>query len=189
MQHRRLWPVLLAVLLIVMAVSPAFAQDDGTDDAFLSADASTIIPGRYIVAFKDGAGVAAVDAAIAEAQVAAAATEGSGAVEVHYRYESALLGFAASMPASSLEALKKNPNVVIIEPDQVITLSATQSPATWGLDRIDQRNLPLNNSYSYANTGAGVKAYIIDTGILFSHSEFGSRAVSGYDAVDGGTGR
>lgn len=187
MQHKRLWPVLLVVLLVLAAVSPAFAQDDGTDDLSLSADTSTIIPGRYIVVFADGADTAAVDAAIAEAQLAAAATEGSGAVDVHYRYESALVGFAASMPASSLEALKKNPNVAYIEPDQIVSISATQSPVTWGLDRIDQRTLPLSNSYTYNLTGAGVRAYIIDTGIRFSHSDFGGRAVTGYDAVDGGS--
>jgi subtilisin family serine protease len=185
MQHRILWPVLLVVLLVLAAVSPALAQDDGANDVFLSADASTIIPGRYIVVLKDGADGAAVDAAIAEAQLAAAAIEGSGAVDVHYRYEAALLGFAASMPASSLDALRKNPNVAIIEPDQVITLSATQSPVTWGLDRIDQPNLPLSNSFTYNNTGAGVTAYIIDTGILYGHNEFGSRASFGYDAFGG----
>lgn len=187
MQHRRLWPVLLVVLLALAAVSPVLAQDDGTNDLASSADVALVIPDRYIVVFADGVDAATVDGAIAEAQVAAAATEGAGAVDVHYRYDSALVGFAATMPASSLEALKKNPSVAYIEPDQIVTLSATQSPVTWGLDRIDQRNLPLNNAYSYTNTGAGVKAYIIDTGILFSHSEFGGRAISGYDAVDGGT--
>jgi subtilisin family serine protease len=63
----------------------------------------------------------------------------------------------------------------------------TQTGATWGLDRIDQRNRPLSGTFTYTNTGAGVKAYVIDTGIRFSHSQFGGRAVSGYDAVDGGS--
>jgi subtilisin family serine protease len=187
MQHSRLWPVFLAVLLILMAVSPALAQDDGTTDLAASADVATIIPDRYIVVFTDGADALTVDAAIVEAQMAAAASEGSGAVDVHYRYESALMGFAATMPASALEALKKNPSVAIIEPDQIVSISATQSPVTWGLDRIDQRDLPLNNSYTYNATGAGVRAYIIDTGIRFTHNDFGGRAVTGYDAVDGGS--
>ncbi len=145
MQHKRLWPVLLVLVLVFSVISPAFAQDDGPVDLAPSAEIAAAIPGRYIVVFKDDVPAAAVDAAIAEAEVAAAAESldaagGRQALELHYRYESALLGFAASMPASSLQALQKNPNVAYIEPDQVITLSATQSPATWGLDRIDQRN-------------------------------------------------
>lgn len=190
MQHKRLWPVLLVLVLVLSVISPAFAQDDGPVDLAPSAEVATVIPGRYIVVFKDDVAVAAVDAAIAEAEGAAAAESldaagGRQTLELHYRYESALLGFAASMPASSLQALQKNPNVAYIEPDQVITLSATQSPATWGLDRIDQRNLPLSNSYTYNNTGAGVTAYIIDTGILYGHNEFGGRASFGYDAFGG----
>ena len=63
------------------------------------------------------------------------------------------------------------------------------NPPSWGLDRIDQRNLPLDNSYTYPNTASTCNVYIIDTGIRFSHNDFGGRAVSGYDAVDGGYGR
>src|SRR5262249_20633392 len=66
------------------------------------------------------------------------------------------------------------------------TADAIESPVTWGLDRIDQRNRPLSNSFAYTDTGAGVTAYIIDTGIRFTHSEFGGRATTGYDAVTSG---
>ena len=62
--------------------------------------------------------------------------------------------------------------------------SATQTPATWGLDRIDQNFLPLSNSFTYANTGHGVTAYIIGSGIRRTHSEFGGRATSGTDTID-----
>ncbi len=189
MLHKRLWFALLVVVLVLSVVSPAFAQDDGAADLAAGADVAVTIPDRYIVVFADGTDLAAVDAALMDAAAAAASSlDAAGnpqTLSLHYRYDAALVGFAASMPASSLEVLKKNPNVVNIEADQVITLSATQSPVTWGLDRIDQRNLPLSNSYTYNNTGAGVTAYIVDTGILFGHTEFGGRASFGYDAFGG----
>src|SRR4029077_17264650 len=70
---------------------------------------------------------------------------------------------------------------------QGVEMMTTQTGATWGLDRIDQRNRPLSGSFTYFATGAGVSAYVIDTGIRFNHTQFGGRAVSGFDAVDGGT--
>src|SRR5829696_8959073 len=91
--------------------------------------------------------------------------------------------------ASAAEAvtLAGAPGVAAVEADAVVTTQVTQSNAPWGLDRIDQRNRPLSTTYSYARTGAGVRAYVIDTGIRFGHSDFGGRAVTGYDAVDGGS--
>ncbi|HZG43267.1 MAG TPA: S8 family peptidase, partial [Longimicrobium sp.] len=89
--------------------------------------------------------------------------------------------------AGQLNALRNNPNVDYIEQDARVQATATQSNATWGLDRVDQRALPLSGTYTYTPTGAGVNVYIIDTGIRLSHGDFGGRAVSGYDAVDGGS--
>jgi aqualysin 1 len=105
---------------------------------------------------------------------------------VGHTYTDALTGFSANLPAAAVEALRHNPSVAWIEADQRVHVTNAQTNATWGLDRIDQRDLPLNGAFTYNATGSGVKAYIIDTGIRFSHSQFGGRAISGYDAIDGG---
>ena len=106
-------------------------------------------------------------------------------VTPHQVWKDALKGYAARMPPAKAAAIAARPDVEYVEPDGIATITATQSPATWGLDRIDQRNLPLSNSYSYNATGAGVKAYIIDTGIRKTHLQFGGRAIDGFDAIDG----
>jgi subtilisin family serine protease len=109
---------------------------------------------------------------------------------VSFVYESALQGYAVKMNQSQLAGLSRNPNIAAIEADQVVTLNSTetQTGATWGLDRIDQVDRPLNGSYSYVANGLGIRAYIIDTGIRPSHSEFGGRVVSGYTAILDGNG-
>jgi subtilisin family serine protease len=100
-------------------------------------------------------------------------------------FEHALRGFSARMTAARAAALAADPRVDYVEEDGEVRLDATETDATWGIDRIDQRTLPLDTTYSYANTGHGVTAYIIDTGIRFSHSEFGGRATSGFNASGG----
>ncbi|QXG75726.1 S8 family peptidase [Modestobacter sp. L9-4] len=107
--------------------------------------------------------------------------------EVDHVYTAALTGFAVTLPTSVAGRLSTLPGVASVEQDRPVQLAATQTSATWGLDRLDQRALPLSGSFSYAATGAGVTAYVIDTGIRFGHSDLGGRAVSGYDAVDGGS--
>jgi subtilisin family serine protease len=91
------------------------------------------------------------------------------------------------MTAARAAALAADPRVDYVEENGTVRLVATEVDATWGIDRIDQRALPLSTTFSYTSTGSGVTAYIIDTGIRFSHSEFGGRATSGFDAVNGGS--
>ncbi len=105
---------------------------------------------------------------------------------IGFVYEHAINGFSFRGSQAAASALGRNPNVLTVEPNAEVWLDATQSPATWGLDRIDQPSLPLSNSYTYTSTGAGVTAYVIDSGIRFSHNEFGGRAVRGADFVGDG---
>lgn len=115
-------------------------------------------------------------------------------VRPDFVYTHALNGFAGAISDAARQGLLRDNRVVRVEPDGIATIVETETNATWGLDRVDQRALPLDATYTYNNSGTGVRAYIIDTGLRFDHSEFGpfdpalgGRAVSGFDAVDGGS--
>ncbi|MGW3724042.1 S8 family peptidase [Streptomyces sp. NPDC000851] len=101
-------------------------------------------------------------------------------------YKKALNGYAIEASETEAKRLAADPAVASVVQNRTFTVAATQpSPPSWGLDRIDQRNLPLNSSYTYPDSaGQGVTAYVIDTGVRITHSDFGGRASYGYDAVD-----
>lgn len=102
-------------------------------------------------------------------------------------YQYVLKGFSATLSPAAVEALRNNPRVAYIEQDQQVGIETTQTSAlSWGLDRIDQTSLPLDNTYYYNYDGSTIDAYIFDTGILLSHQDFGGRAVTGFDAVTTG---
>jgi subtilisin family serine protease len=112
-----------------------------------------------------------------------AATNSSNKIGVVFSH--AIQGFSATLTAESVAYLKLQPEIEYIEPDQIITANATQTPTpSWGLDRIDQLALPLNNSYNYSEDGSGVHAYIIDSGLRSTHNDFAGRVGDGYDFVD-----
>lgn len=143
----------------------------------VSAKAERTIPGEYIVVFKDD---------VSDVSDAATRKINKHGGTKRFTYSRALKGFAAKLSDQAVEALRSDADVAYVEQDQVMSLSVVQTGATWGLDRVDQRDLPLSTTYEYNADGTGVKVYIIDTGIRFDHAEFSGRASSGFDAVDGG---
>lgn len=135
------------------------------------------IPHQYIVVFKPGT----PSPKEKEREIA----RQNGAT-VKFSYGAALHGFAAIIPEHRLDNVMAHPNVQYVEQDRVVGPEDVQSPATWGIDRIDQRDLPLSSSYNDFNEGAGVHAYIIDTGVRADHAEFTGRMGHGYDVITSG---
>lgn len=136
------------------------------------------VPGRYIVVFKENASIDV------DAESNRLNREHGGNLEFVYKHT--IKGFAVSnLPEKAIEAIKRNPNVAYVEQDQEVNAIAIQNPTpSWGLDRIDQLSLPLDQSYTYTNGGLGVKAYIIDTGIKLDHTDFTGRVFKGIDVID-----
>ena len=140
------------------------------------------IPGQYIVVFREDS---LALSAQSSSQIGLAMASSLGASMLH-GYDHALHGFAAKMTARNVAALLSDPRVAYIAEDGEVQLEAVQAGAPWGLDRVDQRNLPLGGSYVYNATGQGVHAYVIDTGMRLTHSQYAGRVGNGFDAVTAG---
>ena len=178
---KRINPLSAAIgvsLLCAMAV-PAIAGEFRT--------AKHPVDGQYIVVLKDSAATLAGESNRA-ARVPAVASQIATTHRANLvrSFDRVLRGFVVKADDAALARLLADPRVAYVEEDGHVSINATQTGATWGLDRVDQRNLPLSGSYTYNTTAAGVHAYIIDTGMLLTHSEYAGRVGNGYDAVTAG---
>jgi subtilisin family serine protease len=168
-------PIRTSVAAAALLMLGACAQDSPVASraaaaAPLLSAASRGIDGAYIVVLNEGADPRSV-AAVA-------------GIHPRFVYTAALNGFSASLNAGQLNAVRHHPGVAYVEQDQEVR--ALQAAVPWNLDRIDQHNLPLNGVYNpIGSPGTGVYAYVIDTGILTAHTQFGGRAAVAYDALGG----
>ena len=171
-----------AAAFAAAASTPALAAPTGEIRYAGAADA---VSGSYVVVLKgDAVGTANTLAARTAVPDRAAGLAKRYGGNVGTVWSSALTGYSAKMTPAQARRLAADPAVAYVEQDRVMTTQGTQTGATWGLDRIDQRNLPLNSTYTYPNTATNVRAYIIDTGIRTTHSDFGGRATWGTNTVD-----
>ncbi|MCG6036545.1 S8 family peptidase [Acinetobacter baumannii] len=173
-----------AAFLSMAAVNLVHAAPATTNSVLSSSEAKGIIKNQYIVILNKDVGTSNDFAQ-------SIAKEHGG--KILQTYDTVLKGFAIYLPdvagTAFVEAMKKNPKVLSVENDTVMKIDATtQSNPDWGLDRIDQKTLPLDSAYSYLQTGSGTTAYIVDTGILSTHQQFSGRVLSGYTAISDGNG-
>jgi aqualysin 1 len=191
MKTRPAFVACVAAITATLALLPVSAQRQPTDALGLRVDrpkmqrhGNLAVAGHYIV-------VLDMDATGREGNLAATSSAASdmafrAGAEITNVYAHAINGFSARMSDTQAVALSEDPRVRFVEEDSTMFATATQSNPPWGLDRIGQRDLPLNQTYSYTTTGNGVNAYIIDTGIRTTHTQFGGRASRVFDSIGDG---
>jgi subtilisin family serine protease len=186
MRHRTLPGRILGLgLAATAALAAAIALPSVASAApppIIAADAPNRIHDSYVVVLKDNA--LARGAVRGQADSLAARYGG----KVGFVYRAALKGFSVTMSAEQARKIAADPAVSYVEQDRTVSVLTDQpNPPSWGLDRVDQADLPLNQNYSYSVDAANVTAYVIDTGINYNHNDFaGGRATFGFDAFNDG---
>ncbi|NED86548.1 S8 family peptidase [Streptomyces sp. SID11233] len=178
---RMLWGgVTAAALLIASLGVPVPLAEAAPVTAAPLYHSGRAVPGQYIVRLDRAANVSGTVASLG--------------IKTMFTYDTVLQGFSAALTGAQLDAVRATPGVTAVEENSVIAVSdgtrsgrqSRAAAASWGLDRIDQRNLPLDGEFNAVGTGTKTTGYILDSGIDFGHSEFGGRAVAGFDAVGDG---
>ncbi|WP_117210672.1 S8 family peptidase [Allorhizocola rhizosphaerae] len=169
------WLAAFTAGLMVATYSSAAPASAANYGEILDSGGATAIADSYIVVLKDAADVRSVAQSIASEHGA----------KVGHVYTAALRGFSLTVSAAEAKRIAARPEVAYVSQDHRMSPQGTQpNPPSWGLDRIDQRALPLSQSYTFANMAGDVTAYVIDSGIYIGHPDFGGRARYGWDFVD-----
>ncbi|MGD9590041.1 MAG: S8 family serine peptidase [Pyrinomonadaceae bacterium] len=177
---KKTWIFLTVLAVTAAAISFLPSETEGRTSKLKRS--ANPVPNRYIVALNADAmrseGEEAPDAA------ARLTAKYGGAVDKVFR--NAIQGFSVEMTEKAAHALSSDPNVLFVEEDSYISVAEAQASAPWGLDRVDQRNVPLDQTYNYTKTGNGVNVYVVDTGIRVTHEQFQGRASVVYDSIGDG---
>ena len=173
---------LALVPLLAACHEPCDTRVDATAPSASAASCQSAGPAtqRYVVVLRDDVG---------DPRDVATSMVRSQGTSADFIYTSSIKGFSARLSPRSVDDLRRDARVMMVEPVKAVTLTETEfRTPSWGLDRIDQRDLPLDSSYTYPRTGAGVHFYGIDSGILGTHTEFIGRTQPGFSAIDDGNG-
>ncbi|MFJ8431106.1 S8 family peptidase [Kitasatospora sp. NPDC094019] len=179
---RDICAVLGAVVALSIGAGGALPASAAVPEGIVQGEGSPgAVPGTYVVVLKP---TAARGRSVADGAGALARAYGG---TVRRSYDAALSGFSAALTAKQARRLAADPAVAVVSQNRRVRVDGVQtSPDSWGLDRVDQRRFPYDDRYTYPDTaGAGVTAYIIDTGVRITSEEFDGRASYGYDAIDG----
>ncbi len=174
------------LLPVAIGIAAALSAPAHAEKAPLKAmNDLTVINDEYIVVLKETSGLTSSLSAQSFVKSTAQNISQNLGIKVNKEFSRAVLGMSITASYDQIEALRDNPLVDYIEANRTIQVTDTQTnPPSWGLDRVDQDNLPLNNEYQYEGDGSGVHVYIIDTGISASHPDFSGRLGNGTDTVD-----